>query len=91
MAGGRAGDGVARHSDCLVTSAAPASALSLPSGFSLVNIPTGLSNELSNMVFLPDGGDTMVVLGKCGQVRRVAQDGTSVAVSFTPKDVVNCE
>ncbi|HEY1278850.1 MAG TPA: PKD domain-containing protein, partial [Acidimicrobiales bacterium] len=76
----------------VVVAAAPASALSLPSGFSLVTIPTGLTNELTNMVFLPDGTDTMLVLGKCGQVRRVTQTGSSVAVSFSPLGVtVNCE
>ena len=75
----------------VVVAAAPASALSLPSGFSFVTIPSGVSN-LTNFVFLPDGTDTMLAIGKCGQVRRVTQTGTSVAVSFTPAGTtVNCE
>ena len=75
----------------VIVAATPASALSLPSGFSLVSVPTGASN-LTNFAFLPDGTDTMLVIGKCGPVRRVTQTGTSVAVSFTPSGTtVNCE
>jgi PKD repeat protein len=75
----------------VIVAAAPASALTLPSGFSFVTIPTGAST-LTNFVFLPDGTDTMLAIGKCGPVRRVTQTGTSVAVSFTPAGTtVNCE
>jgi glucose/arabinose dehydrogenase/chitodextrinase len=75
----------------VIATAMPAAALALPAGFSLVTIPTGLTDDLTNMAFLPDGTDTMLVLGKCGQVRRVTQAGTSVGVSFNPLNAVNCE
>src|SRR4051812_38077073 len=75
----------------LVATAVPAAALALPAGFSVVTVPTGLTDQLTNMAFLPDGTDTMIVLGKCGQVRRVTQAGANVAVSFNPLNTVNCE
>src|SRR3954454_12312536 len=75
----------------LVATALPAAALALPAGFSVVTVPTGLTDQLTNMAFLPDGTDTMIVLGKCELVRRVTQAGDNVAVSFTPLNTVNCE
>ena len=75
----------------VVAAADPAAALTLPAGFSFTTVQTGLTNELTNLVFLPDGTDTMLVLGKCGQVRRVTQAGVSTAVTFTPRNPLNCE
>ena len=64
-----------------------AAAPSLATGFSRVAIPTGIpGGRLVNFVFLP-GGDILAV-GKCGEIRRVAETGGSVALPSLP---VNCD
>jgi len=68
----------------LVATAVPAAALALPAGFSLVTIPTGLTDELTNMAFLPDGTDTMLVLGKCGRNFAAGMSG-GVAYVYDPR------
>jgi glucose/arabinose dehydrogenase len=72
--------------------ASPAAALSYPAGFSQVQISTGLAGlDLTNFVFLPGTNGPMLATGKCGSIRRVDQQGANSAVSWTPRDRVNCD
>jgi glucose/arabinose dehydrogenase/PKD repeat protein len=60
---------------------APASAATLPAGFSVSQYSTGLGSfDLANFVFLPGGNGSMLVTGKCGAVRRVDLSGNSVSI-----------
>lgn len=68
-----------------VPAASPAAALtpSLPSGFTLSTITTGLPQwDLVNFVFLPNGD--LLVAGRCGTLRRVSEAGTSSPVTGFP-------